>query len=117
MSTTRRSKQACRPLRTPVTGADVIRLFASGNDPQPRGHEVVVEVVVEEVETVRGAEVEPTRVGAAIAAAGIAMMATAARIVLRVMWWMFMMCTPLVRTLTWTEARNSWLTVNPGDFR
>src|SRR3954453_19515606 len=121
MSTTRRSKQACRPLRTPVTGADVIRLFASGNDPQPRGHEVVVEavveVVVEAVETVRGAEVEPTRVGAAIAAAGIAVMATAARIVLRVMWWMFMMCSPLVRTLTWTEARNGWLTVNPGDFR
>ena len=56
----------------------VIRLFASGNDPQPLGQEVVAGAV----ETVRGAEDEPTRAGAAIAAAGIAMMATAARIVL-----------------------------------
>ena len=46
------------------------------------------------VEAVRGAVDEPVRAGAANAAAGIAMIATAARIVLRVMWWMFMMFPP-----------------------
>jgi hypothetical protein len=66
-------------VRTFVTGAGVIRLFVSGNDPQPLGQDAAAMVAVE---AVRGAEDEPTRVGAAIAAAGIAMMATAARIVL-----------------------------------
>jgi hypothetical protein len=98
-----------------VTGAWVIRLFASGNEPQPRGQDVVVLPATATV-AVWGADDEPTTAGAAIAAAGTAMTARAARIVLRVMWWMYMM-SPLSGTLTWTTPVADWFALYPGDFR
>ena len=74
-----------------MTGAGVIRLFASGNDPQPLGQEAAATVAVE---AARDAVDDPVRAGAANAAAGNAITASAARIVLGVMWWMFMMVVP-----------------------
>jgi hypothetical protein len=77
---------------------------------------LVLVLVTSAVEAVRGAELEPVTAGAAIAAAGIAITATAARIVLRVMRWMNMM-SPLSGTLTWTTPVADWFAFYPGDFR
>jgi hypothetical protein len=70
---------------TDDAGAGVVRLFALGNDPQPVGQEAAATVAV------RGAVDDPVMAGAANAAAGTAITASAARIVFGVMWWMFMM--------------------------
>jgi hypothetical protein len=76
-----------------VTGACVIRLFASGNDPQPRGQDAtaLAELVWAAVDDWMD---DPVSAGAANAAAGTAITASAARIVFGVMWWMFMMVFP-----------------------
>ncbi|MGW7681107.1 hypothetical protein ACWGID_10235 [Kribbella sp. NPDC054772] len=79
------------------------RLLASGKEPQPRGQ--VAEAVVTDVLEMLAAD-DPARAGAANAVAGTAVTASAARTVLGVMWWCFMMSPFRTYSL---DARSLWL--------